>query len=129
MGTLCTQAAQAEGNAAKVQQVLLALLCTEGVGFMVLAIVTIIRLLGSIRVHRMALFNVFLAVPHTFLRTLASKSVSIGTEDGDEEEGEWSRTYRRSLSGLCTCPCTQSVTLVCQHVISRPAQACKGCDV
>lgn len=72
----------------KARQVLLALLFTEGVGFMILAIFTIIRLLRSISVHRLALFSVFLAVPHNFLRTLASKSVSIGVDDGDDEDGE-----------------------------------------
>jgi hypothetical protein len=84
----CLQVEQATHNAKTVQQVLLALLCVEGVGFMVAAVITIIRLLRGISVHRLALFSVFLAVPHSFLRTLASKSVSIGVDDGDEDEGE-----------------------------------------
>lgn len=89
------QVEQATHNAHTVQQVMLALLCVEGVGFMVAAVITIIRLLRGISVHRLALFSVFLAVPHTFLRTLASKSVSIGIDDGDGDEGEL-----RSWSGV-----------------------------
>jgi hypothetical protein len=88
MTLLPPQVAQATGNARKVQMELLVLLCLEGAGFMILAVILIIRLLRSISVHRQALFSVFLAVPHTYLRTLASKSVSIGDEDAEEEDGE-----------------------------------------
>lgn len=83
-----SQVQHAIDNAAKVQQELLVLLCLEGAGFMILAVFLIMRLLRSISVHRQALFSVFLAVPHTYLRTLASKSVSIGDEDAEEDEGE-----------------------------------------
>lgn len=71
-----------------VQRGLVALLCIEGVAFMLLAVGVLIRLLRSISVHRQALFSMFLAIPNGFLRTLASKSVSIGDEDADEEDGE-----------------------------------------
>jgi hypothetical protein len=81
------QVERAIDNTETIQKELVALLCVEGVGFMLLSVILIIRLLRSISVHRQALFSVFLAIPQTYLRTLASKSVSIGDEDADEEEG------------------------------------------
>jgi hypothetical protein len=79
---------RASDNVALVQRVLLALLCIEGAAFMVVAVGALFRFLASISVHRQALFSVFLAIPNTYLRTLASKSVSIGDEGADSEEGE-----------------------------------------
>jgi hypothetical protein len=106
--------AQATHNAKAVQQVLLALLCVEGVGFMVAAVITIIRLLRGISVHRLALFSVFLAVPHTFLRTLASKSVSIGVDDGDEDEGE-QEAGSRVAHAVHSCQHTMQAVLLAKH--------------
>lgn len=97
------QAEHAIGNARKVQQELVALLCLEGAGFMILAVVLIIRLLRSISVHRQALFSVFLAVPNTYLRTLASKSVSISDEDADEDEGKHAAAAARVSASVCVC--------------------------
>lgn len=82
-----------------VENTFLSLLCIEGAAFMLLAMVVLFRFLAGISVHRQALFSVFLAIPNTFLRTLASKSVSIGDEDAESEDGEmgeWQRVGRNS---------------------------------
>lgn len=92
------QVDRAIDNIITVQRTLLALLCIEGAAFMVFAVGMLIRLLRSISVHRQALFSVFLAVPNTFLRTLASKSVSIGDEDADSEDGEGLLSSRQGQS-------------------------------
>lgn len=91
-GLLCppplSQVNNAVDNMAKESEVLTVLLCIEGAVLMLVAVGVLVRLLGSISVHRQALFSVFLAIPNTYLRTLASKSVSIGDEDADSEDGE-----------------------------------------
>jgi hypothetical protein len=69
-----------------VQLAELILLVIEGACVIVIAVAYVVRLLSTISVHRRALFSVFLAIPHGYLRTLASKSVSIGDED-EEDEG------------------------------------------
>lgn len=91
------QVARSIDNATMIQRTLLALLCIEGIAFMIAAVVVLVRLLSSISVHRQALFSVFLAVPQGYLRTLASKSVSIGDDDA-EEDGE----SVQCLSQLCS---------------------------
>lgn len=66
----------------------LILLVLESTLIVVGAVGLIMRLLNTISVHRQALFSVFLAIPHSLLRTLASKSVSIGVEeDAEDDEG------------------------------------------
>jgi hypothetical protein len=107
---LCVQVERAIDNTLAIQRELVALLCIEGVGFMLVSVVIIIRLLRSISVHRQALFSVFLAVPQTYLRTLASKSVSIGDEDADEEEGACVRQLMSTML-LGRCPCSEHAGL------------------
>lgn len=94
------QAERTIDNTKIVQKALLALLCIEGAGCLFLAVAMLIRLLRSISVHRQALFSVFLAVPNSYLRTLASKSVSIGDEDADEEDGECAAAGSRGTEFL-----------------------------
>lgn len=83
---LLVQVLRAQENVGMLQKAVLALLLIEGLMIIVLAVGLVVRMLGSVSMHRQALFSVFLAIPNNFLRTLASKSVSIGEEDGEEED-------------------------------------------
>jgi hypothetical protein len=85
--TLCVaQVIQGQASTRQVQLAELVLLLIEGACVIVIAVSYVVRLLSTISMHRQALFSVFLAIPHGYLRTLASKSVSIGDED-EEDEG------------------------------------------
>lgn len=82
-----TQVLRAQENVTVLQKAVLALLIIEGLLVLVLAVGLVARLLKGISVHRQALFSVFLAIPNSYLRTLASRSINIG-EEGDEDEGK-----------------------------------------
>ena len=67
----------------------LVLLAVEGFLVIVGATYYVTHQLNAITQHRKALFTVFLAIPNSFLRSLASRSTSIGDEESsDEENGE-----------------------------------------
>eukprot|EP00879_Flechtneria_rotunda_P020749 GHRR01021839.1.p1 GENE.GHRR01021839.1~~GHRR01021839.1.p1 ORF type:complete len:765 (+),score=247.75 GHRR01021839.1:296-2296(+) len=70
------------------QRAMLALLSIEGFIIVVVAVSLMVKLLQTVSVHRQALFSVFLAIPHSYLRTLASKSVSLDDDDAEEDEEE-----------------------------------------
>jgi hypothetical protein len=80
------QVIQGQKSISQVQLAELILLVIEGACVIVIAVSYVVRLLSTISMHRQALFSVFLAIPHGYLRTLASKSVSIGDDD-EEDEG------------------------------------------
>lgn len=84
------QILQGQKSISQLQMAELTLLVIEGACVTLIAVSYVVRLLSTISMHRQALFSVFLAIPHGYLRTLASKSVSIGDDD---EEDEGARSY------------------------------------
>lgn len=69
----------------------LGLLLAEGVGVSAALVACIFAILRSLMAHRAALFSVFLALPNAAIRALANKSVAIGEEAEDSDEGACAR--------------------------------------
>jgi hypothetical protein len=98
------QVIQGQKSISQVQTAELILLVVEGACVVIIAVSYVMRLLSTISMHRQALFSVFLAIPHGYLRTLASKSVSIGDDD-EEDEGTWCCCKPESVF-MPACLCT-----------------------
>lgn len=100
-GLCLLQTLRAQKSIIRLQSLLLALLIVEGALAAVFAVAYVVWLLKQVAKHRSALFTVFLTIPNGFLRTLASRSVSIGNEeDAGSDDGECCTALARFSNGV-----------------------------
>ena len=84
--SLPVQVLRAQHNIDDLQSVVLALLIVEAGFIFVIATGYLIFLLRGVAGQRAALFTVFLTIPNTYLKNLASRSTAVGVDDSDEED-------------------------------------------
>ncbi len=79
---------RAQSSIKQLQDIVLILLCVEGVLVCLSAVAYVVWLLYRVSVQRAALFTVFLTIPNGFLKTLANKNIKLSAEEGDSDGGQ-----------------------------------------
>jgi hypothetical protein len=84
-GRPCPASHRAQAAIKQLQDIVLILLCIEGVLVCLSAAAYVVWLLYRVSVQRAALFTVFLTIPNGFLKTLANKNIKLSAEEGDSD--------------------------------------------
>lgn len=117
---VCSASHRAQDAIKQLQDIVLILLCVEGVLVCLSAAAYVVWLLHRVSVQRAALFTVFLTIPNGFLKTLANKNIKLSAEEGDsdgEQQGnsECAHMQARQHACLRQAPAAQRCILLLQH--------------